>query len=423
MEQRIIMHVDSNSAYLSWTAAAMLEQGASLDIRTVPAVIAGDPANRHGIILAKSIPAKKAGIGTAMSLGEARALCPDLLVFRPDYDLYLRCSDAMYEVLERYSSRVQRYSIDECFLDYTESRHFLGDPLAAAHDIQRTMKEELGFTVNIGVSVNKILAKMGSEMEKPDKVHTLFPEEMPEKLWPQPVSELFMVGRATTRKLLKINIRTIGELAAADPAMLRPMLKSHGDLVWRYANGIDDEPVDPDATIIQKSVGNAITVAYDVEDTEEADQVLLALSERVGMRLRRTGCRAGLVAVSIRSGDLEHYYSHQHRMDTYLNDTTSIYRQAQRLYRECWRGEPVRQMGVSVSDLRDARWHQISVYDLERFEQTEALSHTVDGIRRLYGEKSIIRGTFVNTPLRPIDGGVNDGNYLMMGGYRSEDLS
>ncbi|MBQ2063249.1 MAG: DNA polymerase IV [Firmicutes bacterium] len=422
MIMSIIMHVDANSAYLSWTAVHLLEQGYPVDLRTVPAVIAGDPANRHGIILAKSIPAKKYGIGTANSLMEARQKCPSLIVQPPDYDLYLHCSDAMYEILSRYSDRIQRYSVDECFLDYTASEKVFGDPVETAHQIRETIHRELGFTVNIGVSSNKLLAKMGSELEKPDRVHTLFPSEIREKMWPLPVGELFMVGRATTKKLRRINITTIGDLAQADPRHMHSLLKSHGDLVWRYANGLDDAPVIPNDRIIQKGVGNGITMRYDAASEEEAFPVILSLCERVGMRLRRLGCRASLIAIHLRTADLSGWYSHQRQMDTYTRSTTVLYKWACRLFREGWRGTPIRQISVSVSELLDARMHQISIYDFQTLEKEDALSDTVDQIRKEFGERSIVRGVFVNTPMAPIDGGVNDGDYIMMGGYRNEDL-
>ena len=416
------MHIDANSAYLSWTAANLLEEGYPLDIRTVPAVIAGDPKNRHGIILTKSIPAKKAGIKTGTSLMEARQICPDLLVFPPNYDLYMHCSDAMVAILRRYSDRIQRYSVDESWLDFTGSRRLLGDPVTAAHEIRETIKEELGFTVNIGVSTNKLLAKMGSEMEKPDKVHTLFPEEIPEKMWPLPVEELFMVGRATSRKLHKININTIGDLAAADPNHMHSLLKSHGDLVWQYANGRDETPVISLEGVLQNGVGNSITTAYDVTTKEEAEVVLLSLCERVGMRLRRFHCRASLIGVHLRRSDLSDYYSHQRQMDYSFSSTWEIYRLACRLFVECWRGEPVRQLGVHLSGLVEEAMHQLTIYDFKTLEKEDNINKTVDNIRRLYGEKAVFRGTFANTGIKPVEGGVNDGDYLIMGGYHNEDL-
>ncbi|MDD4445692.1 MAG: DNA polymerase IV, partial [Eubacteriales bacterium] len=265
----IIFHIDANSAYLSWSAAALLERGGTLDLRTVPSVVGGSQASRHGIVLAKSIPAKKVGIKTGESLFEARQKYPKLLVVPPDYDLYMNCSDAMYGILRQYSPLIQRYSIDECFVDYTASAHRFGDPLSLAERIRERMRRELGFTVNIGISCNKLLAKMASELEKPDRIHTLFPEEIESKMWPLPVAELFMVGRATAARLARINIRTIGELAAMDRHQLRVMFKSHGERIGQYANGIDSSPVVPNDRIVQKGIGNSMTVFYDVTDRRE----------------------------------------------------------------------------------------------------------------------------------------------------------
>ena len=208
---RTIFHIDANSAYLSWTAIAMLERGYRIDIREIPSAIAGDPKNRQGIILAKSLPAKSFGIGTGESLMEAKRKCPGLSVYAPDYDLYMLCSNAMYDLLCEYSPSVQRYSVDECFLDYTASAKRFGDPLDIAYLIKERIKKELGFTVNIGISTNMLLAKMGSELKKPDRIHTLYLSEIEEKMWPLPVSELFMVGRGdgTETEKTSISIRSV----------------------------------------------------------------------------------------------------------------------------------------------------------------------------------------------------------------------
>ena len=280
----------------------MLEKGYPVDIREIPAVISGDPLSRHGIILAKSMLAKKYGIGTGQSLFEARQKCPNLAVFPPDYDLYMLCSNAMYNILLEYSPVVERYSIDECFLDYTASQKKFGSPIEAAMEIKERIKKELGYTVNIGVSSSKLLAKMGGELKKPDRVHTLWPEEIEKKMWPLPVGELFMVGRATAGKLMKININTIGDLAKADPNYMKALLKTPGMLVWAYANGIDYSDVTLNRDIIQKGVGNSTTIAYDVTDRREAHMIILALTERVAMRLRKLGYLASLVSVSVKPG-------------------------------------------------------------------------------------------------------------------------
>ena len=413
----LVFHVDANSAYLSWTAAAMLERGCESDIREIPSAIAGDPENRHGIILAKSVPAKKYGIKTGESIYEARKKCPGLQVFAPDYDLFLQCSDAMYDILYEYTPVIQRYSVDECFCDMTGSLEAAGDPVRAACEIKERIKNELGFTVNIGIGRNKLCAKMAGELRKPDMVHTLWPDELQEKLWPLPVRELFMVGRATERKLIKYNIRTIGDLAKANPVFLRSILKSHGQLVYEYANGIDDSPVTVNSEIIRKGIGNGLTYPYDMETEEEIFIEALALCERVGSRLRKLNRTAGLVSVYLRSSNLSGY-SHQVKLHRCIDTTTEIYETAIQFIREMWKGEPIRAMSISVAELLHDEHVQLSIFDRKDREKAERLDRTVDEIRNMFGDGSIFRGTFANSDTEPIQGGVNDGNYIMMGGYK-----
>ena len=412
-----IFHIDANSAYLSWSAAAMLEKGYPIDIREIPAVISGNPLNRHGIILAKSIPAKKYGIATGQSLFEAKQKYPELAVFPPDYDLYMLCSNAMYHMLLEYSPIVERYSIDECFLDYTASQGKFGDCLEVAHEIKERIKEELGFTVNIGLSSNKLLAKMGSELKKPDRIHTLWPEEMETKMWPLPVGELFMVGRATSKKLQEININTIGDLAKSNPHHMKALLKSQGLLVWNFANGIDDSEVTLNSSIIQKGVGNSTTISYDVTDRAEAYAILLALTERVAMRLRRLGYMASLVSVSVKTDGFIRY-SHQLKLQNSINTTTEIYEYACALFDQCWKGEPIRHLGVRVSDFQLSDARQYSMFDKRDVDKLQSLDKVVDKIRGKYGTRSIIRGRFVNGNINPVQGGTNDSDFIMMGGYK-----
>ena len=414
---RLIFHIDANSAYLSWTAAAMLEKGYPIDIREIPAVISGDPLNRHGIILAKSIPAKQYGIATGQSLFEAKQKCPGLAVFPPNYDLYMLCSNAMYRILLEYSPLVERYSIDECFLDYTASQSRFGDPVEAAHAIKDRIRKELGFTVNVGVSCNKLLAKMGSELKKPDRVHTLWPKEIEKKMWPLPVGELYMVGRATTQKLQRININTIGDLARADLNHMKALLKTPGIMVWEFANGIDDMEVMLNSDIIQKGVGNSTTINHDVTDRTEALMILLALTERVAMRLRRLGYMAALVSVSVKTDGFVHY-SHQMKLPNCINTTTEIFEYVCMLFDQCWKGEPVRKLGVHVSGFQATDVRQYSIFDKGDTEKLQALDKVVDKIREKYGMRSIIRGSFANGSINAVQGGTNDSDFIMMGGYR-----
>jgi len=416
---RQIMHIDANSAYLSWTAVDLLERGYPIDVRTVPAAIAGNPGERRGIILTKSIPAKKYGVLTGESIRSAMQKCPALLTFAPDYDLYMASSDALHDVLSRYSDRIERYSVDESWLDYTGSDAALGDVVSAAFEIKDSIKRELGFTVNIGVSVNKMLSKMASELKKPDMVHTLFPDEIPAKMWPLPVSELFYVGRATEKKLKGIGIETIGALAAADPDVIRAVLKPvHGTLVWNYAHGIDDTPVENVSVLDQKGVGNSTTTPFDVRDPEEAKLFMLALTERVAHRLRKLASYARVVHISIRRGDEGLTFAgRQRRLDRYIGTTDEIYEEAVRLLFSLWEGEPLRHFGVHVTELMRTDRLQTSVFDRKGTGRLALIDAAVDSIRAVYGDRAIMRASFVNSGIGAIQGGVNDGNYLLMGGH------
>lgn len=302
-EHRTIMHIDVNSAYLSWESVYRLQQGDSLDLRTIPSAVGGDPVSRHGIVLAKSIPAKKYKIKTGESIFSALQKCPNLVIIPPRYDLYLQCSNSLIKLLEEYSPAIQRYSVDECFLDYTNMECHFGSPLSAAYEIKERIKKELGFTVNIGISTNKLLAKMASDFTKPDKIHTLYPHEIREKMWSLPVENLFMVGRATAPKLHRLGIYTIGELAKSDPKFLYQHLKSHGILVWNFANGIEDSPVSKEKSTPVKGIGNSPTIAFDVTDRRTAHLILLSLVETVAMRLRSEECCAKLISVSIKTNE------------------------------------------------------------------------------------------------------------------------
>lgn len=414
----LVFHVDANSAYLSWTAAALLEEGYDVDIRDIPAVISGDPKNRHGIILAKSIPAKKYDIKTGESLLEATRKCPELLVVPPDYDLYLSCSEAMYKLLYEYTPVIQRYSIDECFCDMTACRNAMEDPVSIAFEIKERVKAELGFTVNIGIGKNKLCAKMAGELKNPDMIHTLWKEEIPDKLWPLPVRELFMVGRATENKLHKFNIKTIGDIANASPLFLKSLLKSHGLLIYDYANGNDDSPVMVSDEIMRKGIGNGLTYPYDLETKDEIHAELLAICERVGERLRKYAKAAKIVKVYIRNSNLSGY-SHQMRLNGTIDTTDELYDISKKLIDEMWKGEPIRAMSISVSELISEDQIQLSMFDSKYKEKNEKLDKAVDEIRKTFGERSIFRGRFANTEIDPVQGGVNDGNYIMMGGFKS----
>jgi DNA polymerase-4 len=263
LKKRIIFHIDVNSAYLSWEALECLRKGCTVDLRTIPSIVAGDPSKRHGIVLAKSIPAKKYGIVTGEPVFHAVKKCPDLVLIPPSHDVYARQSQAMTDLLLQYTPDIEKFSIDECFIDITGLRLMYGDdPIRLAHQMKNRIRDELGFTVNVGISDNKLLAKMASDFKKPDRVHTLFRDEIKEKMWPLPVSDLYMVGKASFAKFDMVGIKTIGDLANTNVDILEQQLKKYGRMIWEYANGIDDSPVqsgEPEA----KDLSNETTVSFD----------------------------------------------------------------------------------------------------------------------------------------------------------------
>lgn len=406
--QKVIYHIDVNSAFLSWEAAYRIHHlGGTLDLRGIPSAISGDAAARHGIILAKSLPAKKFGIRTGETILEARQKCPSLYMAPPNYGLYQKCSDAFMRILREYTPLVEQYSIDEAFMDMTETLHLFGPPIDTALRIKDRIKEELGFTVNVGISCNKLLAKMAGELEKPDKVHTLFPEEIPDKMWPLPVSDLFFAGRATTKKLLNLGIRTIGELATSDPELLTLHLKKHGETVWAFANGIDCSPVEPSPPP-QKGFGNSTTIAFDVSDAGTARLVLLGLAETVGTRLREHGVRAELMSIGIKSYDLS-YASHQMILKNPTNITTELYHYACRLFDQLWdQKTPIRHLGIHTGRLSEGSMlRQMSLFDTTDYAKLEQLDKTVDSVRKRYGIDSLKRAAFLSVPFDHMEGGVS----------------
>jgi len=409
---KIIMHIDANSAYLSWEAAYRLQHGASEDLRKIPSVIGGDEESRHGIVLAKSIPAKKYGIKTGEPLVSVRQKCPHIVIVPPNYYLYMQCHNAMLEILRDFSPNVQVFSIDEAFIDYTGMEGIHGDPVSAANKLKNRIRDELGFTVNIGVSWNKLLAKMAGELKKPDMVHAILNEdEMREKMWPLPVEELFGVGRATAPKLHRLNIFTIGQLAQADSELLRFHLKSWGILIQNYANGIENSLVASGVRPPIKGIGNSCTIPFDVHTREEALKVLLSLCEMVGMRLRQAGFCARLVSVWLRKTDLTGN-GHQRKFLVATDNTMKIYKIASELMDELWSGKPLRGIGVRVSELVPCDVLQLSIFE-KYDEKKKRLDETIDSLRMRFGSNAVFRSCFLGSGLSPVSGGVIDGFQMM----------
>lgn len=384
-----ILHIDVNNAFLSWTAVEMLKQGSQIDIREIPAIIGGDEAKRSGIVLAKSMKAKECGIRTAETIYQARLKCPNLKIFQSDFKIYRKYSDALYNLLLQYTDRIERFSIDECFLDMTN--YLMKDTLLGkAKEISTRVKEELGFTVNIGVSNNKLLAKMASDFTKPDKIHTLYQEEIKEKMWPLPISELFMLGRKTVPKLYNLQIKTIGDLAAADKKMLEKKFGKHGIMMWEYANGIDDSEVKYQKEK-PKGIGNSITLPQNISEIKKLEEILLALTEQVTYRLRRYDLLANTVNVQLRTKDFEDT-SHQGKLIVATSTTKEIYQKAKELLEQMYRnGMAIRLIGVRVDDLIEKNEQQLSLFQDEKNKKQEKLDETIDKLKEKYGYNSITR--------------------------------
>ncbi len=410
MAERVIFHVDANSAFLSWSAAYRIKVlGETVDLREIPSVVAGDKASRHSIILAKSGPAKKYGIQTGEPLFQAKEKCSELVVVPPDYGLYVEASRHFVDMLREFSPQVEQYSIDEAWVDMTGTQRLHGDPRLAAEKMRERIWQELGFTVNVGISTNKLLAKMAGDFEKPNKVHTLYPEEIPGKMWPLPVRDLFLVGAATEAKLKGLGIYTIGQLAKADVAVLRKRFGKHGETIWHFANGRNADIVLPEATE-NKGYGNAITTARDVTDRETGYRVLLSLCETVAMRMRKDGKCGSCVTIQLRTSDFN-TFSHQLQLHGATNITTELFHAACRALDEAWDGQtPLRQMGVQVTKLTKEPYQQYDLFsDLTpvQFERKLRLDEAVDSLRDKFGEDVIRRAKFTKDAQSHMAGGLD----------------
>ena len=363
--ERIIFHIDVNSAFLSWSAIRLLESGSKIDLRTIPSIVGGDQKTRHGIVVAKSIPAKKYGIHTADTVASAFQKCPNLVSVKPDHSYYRKKSQELMEYLRNICPRIQQVSVDECYMDFEPIRDEYPSPEAAARSICDGVLKTFGFTVNIGISDRKVLAKMASDFEKPNKVHTLYSHEIREKLWPLPIGSLHMCGRKSAEKMEQIGIRTIGDLATADRSRILAMFKSHGDLLWCYANGIDDSEVKTEAREA-KSVGNSTTLPEDAVKREQALPVLERLSESVSTRLKKHEFLAKQVTVEIKYATFQ-TTSHQMILETPISDKDQIYDAAVRLFDKLWDGSPIRLLGVRTGKLqKEGEPYQLSLFDYQK---------------------------------------------------------
>ena len=388
--ERQILHVDVNNAFLSWTALDMLKHGSEIDIREIPAVIGGDESKRSGIVLAKSTKAKECGVKTAETIYQARIKCPGLKVFPSNFKVYRQFSNQLYQLLLEYTDKIERFSIDECFLDMTH--YLMNDTLLnKGKEINRRVKEELGFTVNVGVAHNKLLAKMASDFTKPDRVHTLFENEIPSKMWTLPVSELFMLGKRTVPKLYNMQIKTIGDLAKTNKKVLQDKFGKHGMMMWEYANGMDNSEVKYQKEK-PKGIGNSVTLPEDISNIDKLEEILLALTEQVTYRLRKQKMLARVVNVQLRNKDFVDT-SHQRKLPNATASTKEIFMYAKELLEQMYRkGTPIRLIGVRVDDLTDTEEMQISLFQDEvKNQKQEKLDKTIDQLKEKYGYNLITR--------------------------------
>ncbi len=394
---RIIFHVDVNSAFLSWESVYRLKSDPSaLDLRTIPSIVGGDQKTRHGVVLAKSTPARAYGIVTGEPVAQALKKCPSLVSVPSRFDVYLDFSEKLIRLLEEYTPDVEQFSIDEAFLDMTGTIHLFGQPDEVADQIRRRVKEELGFTVNVGIASNKLLAKMASDFKKPDLCHTLWDHEISQKLWPLPVRSLFFVGGSAEKKMLSLGIHTIYDLAHCDLNVLRSHLGTkYAEQIHRYANGVDEDPVAKKEPL-NKGYGNSTTLSRDVDDYDTAFQVLLALCETVGTRLRRDRVLCGCVCVELKDWRFKSL-SHQMMLDTPTDSSTVLYDNARRLLKEFWDLTPVRLMGVRATKISDDGFVQMNLFDTERNQKLEQMEKAVDAIRGKFGIDSVKRASFLNT--------------------------
>lgn len=398
MGERLIFHVDVNSAFLSWESARRVGLGES-DLRDIPAAIGGDREKRTGIILAKSIPAKRMGVQTGEAVGMALRKCPNLVLVKPDFSLYRECSQRFMDICRAYAPVVEQFSIDECFLDLTGTGRIYPDPVALAHTIKDRIHLELGFTVNVGIGSNKLLAKTASDFEKPNRVHTLFAQEIPGKFWPLPVGELLFVGKATAQRLNRAGIATVGDLAHADRFRLEALFGANQarQLIAR-ANGIDNSPV---RTEPEEAKGYSIstTLEEDVVTVEQARQILLTLADRVSARMRREGAKAYCVGVTIRDLSFRNR-SHQKKLPEPTDITGEIFRLSMELFAQLWDGKtPLRLLGISLTEVTREEFSQVSLFRDEQREKSRKVDQAVDTIRSRFGRELIGRAAVQPIPI------------------------
>lgn len=391
MKERIIFHIDVNNAFLSWTAVYLLKNGYKQDIRTIPSIIGGDEKQRHGIVLAKSPIAKKFGIVTAETIYSAKKKCPSLQMFPPNYEWYSKCSKELFNYLKQYSPNLEQFSIDECFIEMTGTNYLYKNHIELAHKIKEDVKKLFGFTVNIGIGNNKLCAKMASDFEKPDKVHTLFKDEIASKLWPLDVGELFMVGKKTKEELNKIKIFTIKDLANTDERTLERKFKSQAKYLKEAAWGIDNSKV-TERSSKRESISTTETLNHDYTDEDKLKEILFRQADDVARQLRKQGEYANTVAVIFKNNQFKNY-SAQAKLKLPSNSTKKIYELAIKIFDENYKKDPIRLIGIRLADFQTKKEEQISLFEEKESTETvenEEIQRTIDKINNKFGKSLVM---------------------------------
>ena len=390
MKERIVFHIDVNNAFLSWTAILLLNQGYKQDIRKIPSIIGGDEKQRRGIVLAKSPVAKKFGVVTAETIYQAKKKCPTLQCFPPNYDWYQKKSQELFEYLSQYSPLLEKFSIDECFIEMTGTNYLYKDYKELAYKIKEEIKKLFGYTVNVGIGNNKLCAKMASDFEKPDKVHTLFKNEIQEKLWPLDVGELFMVGKRSKESLHKLNIKTIGDLARTDVKILEKYFKSQGKYMKEASWGIDNTKVEP-RSAKRDSISTTETLPYDYTEEKKIKEILFKQTDEVARQLRNQKQYAKTVAVIFKNNEFSSY-SAQAKLVQPTNKSEDIYKFVQEIFDKSWKKDPIRLIGVRLADFSDTKEHQLSFFDetVQEEEKEDKMQEIIDDINNKFGNNSVI---------------------------------
>ena len=387
MQNNIIMHIDVNNAFLSWTAVYLLKNGYKEDIRYQEAVIGGDEQSRHGIVLAKSMVAKSRGVKTAETLRDAKRKCKDLHIYPPYYELYKYMSNKLFNLISKYIPDIEILSIDECFADYGKVKNLYGNEVKFAYKLKKEIKEKLGFTVNIGIANNKLCAKMASDFIKPDRVHTLYSDEVESKMYPLSIEKLFGVGKKTAVKLRNLNINTIGDLANTNIEYLSKYFKNQAQKLIDSARGISDSII----TLKNRdtSISNSTTLSHNLNHIEDIYEILEKLADRVCVTLRKKKKYASVVGVILKDSSFQ-TKSHQKRLVNATNNTNTVFNISKKLVKELYNDESIRLVGICLSKLTDTSNYQMSLFeDINNKSKEDNLNNILDSLKNTYGSNII----------------------------------